>query len=312
MAPTPRNNAPTSEVLSDLLWTEKYRPQSLDGIAMDPAVRATFQSYLEAGEIPHLLLSGPAGSGKTTLARIFMRELDCAALVLNASSERGIDTVRGKIGSFVTAKNRHRWNIVLLDESDEMTADAQTALRNLMESYAKRSRFIFTANKVHKIIGPIQSRCQAFTMGRPPLKERYRILANVLKQEGVTVVPQTVLGYAEKFPDMRRMLFATQQALLSQGDGQLPVTNASNVADGAQMLEWLLAFNLTAFRHLGASPEFDAQQSFRELFYAIPLDHERAGFLCHVIGKGLHESGFTPDPIVLFQAVMGEAMEGLK
>src|SRR3954468_14547678 len=147
-----------SDVINDVLWTEKYRPTRLEDMAMEEENRRVLQSYIEGGVIPHLLFIGPAGSGKTTISRILVKSLDCSVLSLNASSERGIDTIREKVGSFVQAMLLGAWNVVFMDEADQLTSDAQGAMRNMMESYSERARFIFTGNYGHKIIGPIQSR----------------------------------------------------------------------------------------------------------------------------------------------------------
>lgn len=297
------------DVIQDVLWTEKYRPEKLEDLALESDNRAILNAYLKAGEIPHLLLVGPPGSGKTTTARILYRALDCKYMVLNASNERGIDVVRNKIGTFVTAITGARWNIPFLDEADAMTADAQTALRNMIEAHADRARFIFTANKLHRIIGAIQSRCQVLIFGPPPLKERYRILAKVLKAEGIAAEVPIIMGYAERYLDLRRMLFAAQRMYLARGE--LAPVQADSGVDGETILELLLAKNWTGLRRLTTNDAFDPQQNLRELFWAIPDDHARAGFLRHIVGKGVHETAFTPDPVILFLGVCAEAMEGL-
>lgn len=316
-------------VLTDVLWTEKYRPTSLNDVALEPETRQVLQSYIDAGEVPHMLLVGPPGGGKTTIARILIGALDCQVLGLNASAERGIDIVRDKIGRFVTSMFMRRWNVVFLDEADEMTSDAQTAMRNLIESYADRSRFILTANKGHKIIAPIQSRCQVFTLGRPPLKERWRILTSVLEAEGIAADPQLVLGYAEKYPDMRKMLMTAQKAYLANaehsddcasGNGggcdcasprALPPAVSVETVGGAELYTLLIAKDWTSLRQRSALVDFDHQQALRDMFWAVPDNHPRAGFLRHILGRGVHETGFTPDPIVLFLGTCAEAMEGL-
>lgn len=299
-----------TDVLTDVLWTEKYRPTKLDELALSEDNRNILQSYLDAGEIPHLLLVGPSGSGKTTTARILYHALDCQFIVLNASAERGIDIVRNRIGEFVRVRSAFRFNIVFLDESDAMTADAQTALRNTMESFAEGARFILTANRLHRIIGPIQSRCQLISMTPPPLKERYRILTSVLQREGITAETSVALGYVERYPDLRLMLWAAQRAYLSKG-APLPPVSEGGPTDGAGVLELLLEKNWTGLRRLTTSDGFEPQEVLRALFYAVPDEHEKVGFLRHIIGKGIHESAFTPDPIILFLGVCAEAMEGL-
>lgn len=300
-----------SDVVNDVLWTEKYRPTNLADMAMEDENRRVLESYIEGGVIPHLLFIGPAGSGKTTISRILVKSLNCSVLTLNASAERGIDTIREKVGSFVQAMLLGDWNIVFMDEADQLTSDAQGAMRNMMESYSDRARFIFTGNYGHKIIGPIQSRCQVLVFGRPPLKERYRILASVLQKEGVQSMPPVVLGYAEKYPDLRAMLFAAQRAWLGGNKTVLPPATASGPVSGEELFGALVKKQWTTFPRLTATGDFDVQQAFRELFWAIPVEHPKAGFLRHVISKGVHETAFTPDPIILFLGVISEAMEGL-
>lgn len=296
------------DVLTDVLWTEKYRPTTLADLAMAPDTRAVLEAYIAAGEIPHLLLIGPAGSGKTTVARILYRGLDCRVLALNASKERGIDVVRGQIGNFVTAQTDARWNIVFLDEADELTSDAQTAMRNLIESYASRSRFIMTGNRGHRIIGPIQSRCQVLVLDRPPLRERIRILAKVLKAEGIAAEAPVIMSYAEKYPDLRQMLLSTQRAYLAKHKLEMATALA---AVGTELLQMVLNKDWAGVRRAAATEGFEVFQALREMFHAVPDTHPRAGFLRHLIGRGVHETGFTPDQHVLFLAVCAEVMEGL-
>lgn len=309
MAKAPAKAGAETSVLTDVLWVEKYRPRTFADMALEPDTRQVLQSYLDAGEIPHLLLVGPSGSGKTTAGRILFNGIDAAVLTLNASSERGIDVVREKIGTFAGALLAARWNVVFLDEADAMTSDAQTALRNLIESFAERTRFILTANYGHRIIAPIQSRCQLLTFDRPPLQERFRILGKVLTAEGIPSDVPTTLSYAEKYPDLRQMLNGAQRAYLAKGS--LPPAQTMVSLDGAELLGHLEQKNWRAVRNVAVAPGFDATQVLRELFYAVPDEHPHAGRLRHILGRGVHETGFTPDPIILFLAVCAEAMEGL-
>lgn len=299
----------TSDVLQDVLWVEKYRPTQLADVALDDDNRKVLEAYLTAGEIPHLLFIGPPGTGKTTLSRILYRALDCEHMVLNASSDRGIDVVRGKIAAFVRAMSIKQWNIVFLDEADAMTNDAQTAMRNLIESYSERSRFVLTANHQYKIIGAIQSRCLIINLVTPPLKERYRILAKVLKAEGIKASKEIIFGYAERFPDMRRMLMQTQQVFLAQGI--LPPARETNVVDGESLYDMLVNKNWLALRRLTATEGFDARIALTDLFWAVPDDSPKVGFLRHTLGHGVHETTHTPDPVILFLGVCAECMEGL-
>lgn len=294
-----------------LLWTETYRPQTLAEMALEDSTRSVLESYLQAGEVPHLLLIGPPGSGKTTLARIIVHTIDCRHITLNASSERGIDVVREKIGGFVTAWTPERWKVVFLDEADAMTGDAQTALRNLIEANADQSRFVLTANYAHKIIGPIQSRCQVLEFGSPPLKERYRILSGVLAKEGIAAEPAVVLSYAERFPDLRRMLMGAQRAWLATGKSSLPPAAAADRVRGGELLKLVEDRNWTALKRLTASGEFDPQEMLRDAFWSVDVAKPHASLFLEKLARGLHDSGYTPDPIVLFLGVAAEIMNAL-
>ena len=302
------------EVLAGTLWIEKYRPTSLDEMALLEENRILLGGYLQEEEVPHLLLSGPPGTGKTTLSRIILNTLDCSKLILNASSERGIDMIRDQVKGFVTrvagVAGASRWNIVFLDEADAMTPEAQTALRNLIETYAEHSRFIFTCNYLYKIIGPIQSRCLQVSLGRPPLKERVRILQGILEAERIEADLPTIFSYAERFPDLRKMIMGAQKAYRSNR-GVLPLAVEASEISGADVLQMITTRNWAGLRTLTTNGDFDSQQALRDLFWAIQDEHPQVGFLRHKIGQAVHEAVFTPDPIIFFLGTAAEVMEGL-
>lgn len=199
------------------LWTELYRPRVLSAVGLDPEIRTQLQGYITAQQIPHLLFAGPPGCGKTTVAKILLDHLPCSVLTLNASSERGIDVIRGKVKNFCTSLMGAEWNYVFFDEADQLTPDAQASLRNTMETYSDRSRFILTANNVSKIIDAIQSRCTPISLGGIPWEERFRILRSVLDYEGIDYDPQVALTYANAYQDMRRVLNSAQSCIRRKG-----------------------------------------------------------------------------------------------
>ncbi len=260
--------------------------------------RSLFQSFIDAEEIPHLLLLGPAGCGKTTVAKILIRNLDCQVLLLNASSERGIDTIRSKVATFAKARSMKPWNIIFLDEADATTQDAQTALRNIMETFSKRTRFILTGNYGYKIIDPLQSRCQVIKMGETPVKERYRLLKDVLKEEGLEFDdPALILSYADTYPDMRKMLFAAQRSILSTGSlvpARSLEISGHDIYISCTKGKWNKIIDATR------DPAFDCRSLLVDMFWTIPDDFSNAASWRYIIAEAVHESGFTPDAHVLF------------
>lgn len=290
----------------NVLWTEAYRPTSLEETALTEGNRRLLQSYIDEGEIDHLLLVGPAGCGKTTVAKILTDQLDCKVLQLNASSERGIDTIRDKVTNFVRGRMGGKWNIVFLDEADALTRDAQTSLRNTMEEHSGRGRFIMTANYPHKILDPIKSRCQVIGMSQTPLKERYQILLNVLNSEGVPVPDEAVAAsYAQRYKDLRRMLRAAQKSYLSHGELR-PASDA--VVSGEEIFEACKSKNWTYVREISQNAAFDHRAALTDLFWAIEDDFPRAASWRAEVAEAVHESQFTPDPVVHFLGTCASLM----
>ena len=210
------------------LWVEKYRPEQLDGYVGNQAIVEKVRIYLESGDVPHLLLYGPAGTGKTTLAKLIAKNIDCDLMYINASDENNVDTVREKIKSFASTIGFRQWKLVILDEADYLTPNAQAALRNLMETFSKTTRFILTCNYVEKVIDPIQSRCQVFGI-TPPSKKDVAIRINeILQAEAVTFKPEDLVSIINAgYPDIRRILNSCQRQVVN---GELKVDKQSLIA----------------------------------------------------------------------------------
>lgn len=293
-----------------LIWAEKYRPTTLEQMALSPENRQLLNGFIQAGEIPRLLFYGPPGTGKTTASRIFLKHLDCMVLALNASSERGIDVIREKVTSFAKTLGGSRWNIVFLDEADYLTNDAQAALRNIMEEYSDRCRFILTANYVRRIIDPLQSRCTLVQVSEIPLKERARILSSILKAEAVDLGsdgPMRVFEYAGAFRDLRKMITSAQRSILSKGTLVPP---AQLAVSGEQVWEKVRAKDWEGVRTIAADNAFDAQQTIREMFWAIPDTHPNCANLRVSVARVLHDSAITPDPVIAFVGLCAELIAG--
>jgi len=201
--------------LNNHIWFQKYRPQVLDDMVLESTMRNAFQEFVNAKCIPHLLLAGDAGTGKTSVAEILIRTIDpknIATLRLNASSERGIGVVRDKITPFLAAKSLNPLKIVFLDECDYTTPEFQTALRNIMEVYSTKSRFILTCNFVNRIIDPIQSRCALFEFQKLPKKHMIKTLCGILEKEEIEYDLDAVIAIVDDyFPDIRKLINACQR-----------------------------------------------------------------------------------------------------
>ena len=207
------------------LWVEKYRPTELKDYIGNDTVKEKVKIYLDSGDVPHLLFFGTAGTGKTTLGKLIAHHVDCDLMYINASDENNVDTVREKIKGFASTIGFRPWKIILLDEADFLTPNAQAALRNLMETFSKTVRFILTCNYVEKIIDPIQSRCQAFGITPPSKKDVAIRMDQILKAEGVQYNVQDLAAIINAgYPDVRRVLNSCQRQVVN---GQLKVDKQS-------------------------------------------------------------------------------------
>lgn len=198
------------------LWVEKWRPDTLEGYVGNQAIVEKVKVYLQNGDVPHLLLFGSAGTGKTTLAKLIANNIDCDLMYVNASDENNVDTVRDKIKNFASTIGFSQWKLIILDEADFLTPNAQAALRNLMETFSKTTRFILTCNYVEKIIDPIQSRCQVFAITPPSKKDVAIRVSEILKHESVSFKPEDLVAIVNSgYPDIRRILNACQRQVVN-------------------------------------------------------------------------------------------------
>lgn len=209
------------------LWVEKFRPGTLEGYVGNEHIIEKVKIYLKSGDVPHLLFYGNAGTGKTTLAKIIANNVDADVMYVNASDENNIETVRTKIKNFASTVGFRQWKIVILDEADYMTPNGQAALRNLMETFSKTTRFILTCNYVEKIIDPIQSRCQTFAITPPSKKEVAKRIVDILNELQVKYSMEDVATIINAgYPDIRRVLNSCQRQVI---DNNLIIDKASLV-----------------------------------------------------------------------------------
>jgi replication factor C small subunit len=227
------------------LWVEKYRPKTVDGyVFRDDHQRKQIATWIKDKSIPHLLLSGSAGIGKTTLAKILIHEIgieDYDVLEINASRTNSVDDVRDKITNFVQMIPFGPFKVVLLDEADYLSPNAQAALRGVMEEYSQTSRFILTCNYPNRIIPALHSRCQGFHVERTDQTEFTARVATILVEENIDFDLDTLDMYVKvAYPDLRKCIQLVQQ---NSTEGSLESPNKGDAGEADWKFDMVALFN---------------------------------------------------------------------
>ena len=193
------------------LLVEKYRPSKLENYVGNENIKKSISKYLEQNDILNLIFYGPAGTGKTTLAKLCVQNLDCDHLYINASDERGIETIRDKVQGFASVASFKPLKVVILDEADFLTIQAQASLRNIIETFSRTTRFIMTCNFVERIIDPLQSRCQVLKIVPPTKKDVAKHLNWICNEESITHdINDLVPLVNQYYPDLRKCINTIQ------------------------------------------------------------------------------------------------------
>ena len=219
-----------NEKVNNSLWVEKYRPKKLEEYVGNDHLKQKVSDYLSSGDVPHLLFFGKAGTGKTTLAKLIVNSINCDHIIINASDENNVDTVRNKVKNFASTIGFKDSKIVILDEFDYMTPNAQAILRNLMETFSRHCRFILTCNYVEKVISPIRSRTQEFQIVPPTKKDVAVQISQILTKELVRFEPKDLVPVIDAgYPDIRKIINTCQ---LNSSKGVLKIdTNSVTDSD---------------------------------------------------------------------------------
>ena len=229
------------------LWVEKYRPSNVaDYVFRDNKQKKQVSSWVDSGAIPHLLFSGAAGTGKTTLAKVLLNELGVDGgdvMMVNASNENNVDTMRTKINGFASSLPfSGDFKYVLLDEADYLSPNAQAILRNMMETFSTTCRFILTCNYPNKVIPAIHSRCQGYHIEKLDTEEFTARVATIAITEGIDVELETLDIYVRStYPDLRKCINMVQQNVV---DGKLQATGEGESGESDWILEYVALFQL--------------------------------------------------------------------
>lgn len=294
----------------DSLWYEKYRPKSLKELILPKAHRKLFKKYIRNKEFPHLLLYGPAGSGKTTIARILIDNCASGKLILNASAaDRGIGTIKTKVKQFASAKRRdtEKLNVVFFDEANGLTPEAQEALKNPIETYHKNCRFIFTTNEFDKITPPIASRCMLFKFDSYPKKSLLQHLIKIIEKEEVEYKIKDVQKVIERYyPDVRTIMNVLESCSIS---GTLNIKEVLSVVNFKSMKYYLDKGKIFALRHMFSGGN-DFLFVYRWLFneYAWQLPEELRSEAALTIAEYLHRDRSITDREINLSACCLELM----
>ena len=294
------------------LFVEKYRPQTLEAFVGNESLKSTIGKYLEEGNIQNLLFFGSAGCGKTSLAKMITSQLKADVLYLNSSDERGIDAIREKIVPFASSMGLGGTKIIILDEADYLTPQAQASLRNTIETFHQNCRFILTCNYINRIIDPLQSRCKMFNIIPPSKLEVAHHLRDILNTEEIKYSMDDLAKVVKQYyPDLRKMLNSLQGNIHK---GELNIKGDSENSDKIkELIDILLSGgNPTQLRMalvtLG-SKEFDS--IFRALYDKIE-DFKNPAEAILIISKYQYEYGFVLDKEICIMAMLLQLKETTK
>ena len=279
------------------LLVEKYRSKTLDSYVGNEHIKKTIKQYLGQNDIQNLIFYGPAGTGKTTLAKLIVNNLDCDHIYINASDERGIETIRDKVSGFASSASFKPLKVVILDEADFLTIQAQASLRNVIETFSRTTRFILTCNFVERIIDPLQSRCQTFKIVPPTKKEVAIHVAGICDKENIGYeLPDIGHLVSKYYPDIRKILNTLQSSVI---EGKVELDDSLLVSSNymSSVLEGLKNNDFKAIRQtIADSGVDDFDELFRFLYEnSTEFMPNKEGTAAILINEHLYKANFRID-----------------
>ena len=299
------------------LWVEKYRPRTIRDCILPDALKKTFQEFVDQDNIPNMLLSGTAGTGKTTIARALCEELGCDYIIINGSEESGIDVLRTKIKDFAsTVSLAGKVKVVILDEADYLNPNStQPALRGFIEEFSKNCRFIFTCNFANRIISPLHSRTTVIDFrltkqDRPQMAAKFfKRVVDILNTENITHNPKVVAEIVNKyFPDYRRVLNELQRYSSS---GTIDEGILVNISD-ANMKELIQSLREKDFKKMRTwvvnNLDNDPNVLFRKLYDTLMTEVVQVPQLILLLADYQYKAAFVADAEINLVACLTEIM----